>query len=187
MNKIVVKGSTLGDSLVGGDQYSFNIHIPPADPTVIIRGLENFQKLTQDDEDFQDFLDRLNFYVNQKNNIPVIGLEKKLVNGGRADLVTDAVERKDAFAKRLLKSQLNTRRQWIYLYVLQKISSAFEGLVRPLIKKGATGDAIDATIYYGIVSNIYNEVVGIDSTIDQYTISGMIYFLTGKCHLIWEP
>ncbi|MOA41785.1 hypothetical protein D3C78_1637840 [compost metagenome] len=97
-----------------------------------------------------------------------------------------AIERKDAFAKRLMKSQLNRRRQAIFLYILQKISFGFEESIRPLIKQGVPNDVIDGVILNGIVDTIYREVMAEDFTIDQYMISGMLYFLTGKCHLIWE-
>ncbi len=186
MNKANIWGSQVQGSVRVGDDTNFVIHLPSPDPTAITRALAKLHELCEDDEDFQYFVERLNFFTSDKSHSSLIGLEQKLVNGGRADLLEVAIERKDSFAKRLMKSQLNRRRQWIFLYILQKISFAFEDLVRPLIKQGAPPEAIDSVIMNGIIDSIYREVMGEDITIDQYTISGMLYFLTGKCHLVWE-
>ncbi|WP_373620484.1 ABC-three component system protein [Pseudomonas aeruginosa] len=169
-----------------GDDTNYIIQLPTPDPTAITRALARFQELSENDEDFQWFVERLDFFTNQKTQTPVIGLEQKLRNGGREDLIEVAIERKDFFAKRLMKSQLNRRRQGVFLYILQKISFGFEEHVRPLIKQGAPNEVIDGVILNGIVDAIYREVMAEDITVDQYIISGMLYFLTGKCHLIWE-
>lgn len=186
MNKASILGSNIQGGVRVGDDTNYVINLPPADPTAITRALARIQELSEHDEDFMYFIERLDFFTNQKTQSPMIGLEQKLKNGGREDLLEVAIERKDAFAKRLMKSQLNRRRQAIFLYILQKISFGFEESVRPLIKQGVPNDVIDGVILNGIVDTIYREVVAEDFTIDQYMISGMLYFLTGKCHLIWE-
>lgn len=186
MNKANVLGSHIHGDLRVGDNNKYIINLPPPDPAAISRALAKFQELSKADEDFRWFVERLDFFTNQKNQTLVIGLEQKLINGDREDLLEIAIERKDFFAKRLMKSQLNPRRQWIFLYILQKISFAFEESIRPLIKKGASSEVVDGVILSRIVDAIYHEVVAEDPTIDQYIISGMLYFLTGKCHLIWE-
>lgn len=186
MNKVIIKSSEIGKDLIGGDQHNYNIELPPIDYETVVRGLERFQEMTEGDEDFQYFIERLEFFTNDKRRSAVIGLENKLIKGGRGDLVDDAIEKKDHFAKRLSRSQLNPRRQWIYLYILQKIKATFDSSIRPLIKSKAGSEVIDVAIYHYIVDRVYSEVIGSDSTIDQDTISGMLYFLTGKCHLVWD-
>ncbi len=186
MNKANVWGSQIHGGVRVGDETNYYINLPPPDPTAITRALAKFQELSENDEDFQWFVERLDFFTNQRTQSPVIGLEQKLINGGREDLLEVAIERKDFFVKCLMKSQLNQRRQGVFLYILQKISFAFEEHVRPLIKKGAPNEVIDSVILNGIVDAIYREVMAEDLTVDQYMISGMLYFLTGKCHLIWE-
>lgn len=186
MNKASIIGSQIHGDVRVGDQSSYTINLPPADPIAVTRFLQKIEELRSSDEDFQWFSERLEFFTSQKNKVPVIGLEQKLKNGGRDDLIETAIERKDLFAKRLVKTQLNQRRQGVFLYILQKISFSFEETIRPLMKKGIDNEAIDSAILYGIVETIYREVMAEDPTIDQATISGMLYFLTGKCHLLWE-
>lgn len=186
MNKASVFNSQIHGNMKVGDDNHYTINLPPADPTVIARFLQKIEELSSNDEDFHWFVDRLEFFTTQKTKIPVIGLEQKLKNGGREDLIEIAIERKDSFAKRLFKSQLTQRRQGVFIYILQKISFSFEDTVRPLMKKGVENEVIDGVILHGIVDAIYREVMAEDPTMDQSTISGMLYFLTGKCHLIWE-
>lgn len=186
MNKANVRGSQIYGGLRVGDDTNYIINLPAPDPTAITRALSRIQVLSESDEDFQWFVERLDFFTNQKTQTPVIGLEQKLMNGGREDLLEVAIERKDVFAKRLMRSQLNRRSQGVFLYILQKIHFAFEELIRPLIKNGAPNGVIDDVILNGIVNAIHREVMAEDLTIDQHMISGMLYFLTGKCHLIWE-
>jgi hypothetical protein len=185
-NEVNVKGSEVRGDVRVGDEVNYIVNLPPPDPTAITRVLARVQELSENDEEFKWFIERLDFFTNQKTQTPIIGLEQKLINGGRDDLLEIAIERKDFFAKLLMKSQLNRRRQGVFVYILQKVSFTFEELIRPLMKKGVATEVIDEVILNGIVDRIYREVMAEDLTIDQYMISGMIYFLTGKCHLIWE-
>lgn len=186
MNKASVFNSQIHGNIKVGDDNHYTINLPPADPAVVERFLKKIEELSSSDEDFQWFVERLEFFTTQKTKIPVIGLEQKLKNGGREDLIEVAIERKDLFVKRLFKSQLTQRRQGVFIYILQKISFSFEEMVRPLMKKGVESEVIDEIILRGIVDAIYREIMAEDPTIDQSMISGMLYFLTGKCHLIWE-
>ncbi|THJ33512.1 hypothetical protein E8K88_09540 [Lampropedia aestuarii] len=186
MNKANVFGSHIHGNLNVGDENHYTINLPPPDPAAITRFLVKIQELSTNDDDFQWFVERLDFFTNQKTKTPVIGLEQKLINGEREDLIEIAIERKDLFAKRLMKSQLNQRRQGVFLYILQKISFTFEETIRPLMKNGVANEVIDGVILHGIIDTIYRDVMAEDPTIDQSMISGMLYFLTGKCHLIWE-
>ncbi|MCK9818139.1 hypothetical protein M1B35_29425 [Pseudomonas sp. MAFF 302046] len=187
MNKIVVTESDVKGSVVGGDQHNVTYIVAAApDPNVIRAGLDRIGALSEGDEEFQDFVELLNTYLADRAGRPVIGLQKKLVNGNREDLVEEAIEHKDRFAKIAARAQLSPRRQYIYFYILQKIKASFDGQIRPLLKSGARPEDIDQAIYHNIVNTIFAEVCSVDVSIDQYLIYGMLYFLTGKCHLVWE-
>lgn len=188
MNKIVVKSSDVKGPIIGGDQNNItHIHVAAApDPNIIRAGLDRISLLSERDEEFKDFIELFNSYLRDREGRPIVGLRQKLLNGGREDLVEDAIEHKDRFAKIAAKAQLSPRRQYIYFYILQKIKAAFDGQIRPLIKAGARPEDIDQSIYHNIVNSIFSEVNSVDISIDQHLIYGMLYFLTGKCHLVWE-
>ncbi|RRV23306.1 hypothetical protein EGJ29_09700 [Pseudomonas sp. s199] len=116
----------------------------------------------------------------------MIGLEAKLRNGNREDLIESAIEHKDRFVKKISRGQLASRRQYIYYYILQKLDTQFHVQIVPLLKIGTPPHAIDAAIYNEIVSAVHSEALQVDPSIDMQLIYGMLYFLTGKCHLVWE-
>ena len=187
MNEIVVKDSDIKGSVVGGDQNNITYVVTAApDPNVIRAGLDRISALSEGDEEFKDFIEIFNSYLTDRAGRPIIGLKQKLLNGDREDLVEEAIEHKDRFAKIAAKAQLSPRRQYIYFYILQKIKAAFDGQIRPLIKAGVLPENIDQSIYLNIVNSIFCEVNSVDISIDQHLIYGMLYFLTGKCHLVWE-
>lgn len=187
MNEIVIKSSEVVGSIVGGDQHNVTYVIPAApNPNTIRAGLDRISSLSKGDEEFEDFIELFHSYLTDRTGRPVIGLKQKLINGNREDLVEDAIEHKDRFAKIAAKAQLSPRRQYIYFYILQKIKASFEGQIRPLMKAGARPGDIDQTIYHTIVNTIFDEICSVDVSIDQHLIYGMLYFLTGKCHLVWE-
>ncbi|NAO55362.1 ABC-three component system protein [Pseudomonas syringae] len=187
MNKIAIDNSEIKGPVIGGDQNNITYVVAAApDPTVIRAGLERISLLSESDEEFRDFIEVFNSYLNDRVNRPIIGLKQKLLNGDREDLVEEAIEHKDRFAKIVARAQFSPRRQYIYFYILQKIKAGFDGQVRPLIKAGALPENIDQSIYHNIVNSIFSEVNSVDISIDQHLIYGMLYFLTGKCHLVWE-
>lgn len=187
MNEIVIKNSEVTGSIVGGDQHNVTYVMPATpNPNTIKAGLDRISSLSKDDEELEDFIELFHSYLADRTGRPVIGLEQKLINGNRKDLIEDAIEHKDRFAKIAAKAQLSPRRQYIYFYILQKIKASFDGQIRPLIKAGARPGDIDQTIYHNIVNAIFNETCSVDISIDQHLIYGMLYFLTGKCHLVWE-
>lgn len=186
MVEIKIVESEVGGDVVGGNKYQVLISPSAPNPEVLRGAIERITALSEEDEEFQDFLDGYNFFVVQKSGRDVIGLEGKLRRGGRDDLLEEAFEKKDRFAKKVMKGQLTRRRQYIYFYILQKIQSAFDSQIKPLFKIGADNLSVDAAIYKEIVCSVHSEVVQIDPSIDQHLISGMLFFLTGRCVLKWQ-
>jgi len=185
MNTVSVQGSKIIGDVIGGNKYVKVLSAP--NPDALKNAIVKLTGLSQDSDEYKDFVEGLDFYLNDvKSSRNVIGLEQKLINGGREDLVDEAVTKKDRFSKILARGQLSPRRQYMYYYALQKIQSSFDGNIRPLIKEKIKFSEIDSAIYNEVVVSVYAELVEVDISIDQYLIYGMLYFLTGKCHLRWE-
>jgi hypothetical protein len=113
----------------------------------------------------------------------LVGLEAKLDAAGREDLTRYAIELKEKFHKKLTKDQLSTSRQQAYVQILSYIRTSFLGKVRPLISSGDQV-AVDQEIH-NIVVDIYGQVSETLYDITTEHILGMLYYLTGKCHLEW--
>ncbi|HUE93070.1 ABC-three component system protein [Pseudomonas sp.] len=186
MTTVKVVNSSVKGSVIGGNNYEITISPPAPDPELLRGAIKQLETLSAQDEEFADFLERFEYYVNDHSGRPVIGLENKLINGGREDLIESAIEHKDRFVKRISRGQMAGRRQYIYYYVLQKLHVQFDVQIRPLLRIDTPSHVVDMAILNEIVSVVYSEVSQVDPSIDMHLIYGMLYFLTGKCHLVWE-
>ena len=65
------------------------------------------------------------------------------------------------------------------------ISTTFQQKIRPLIQENATNSVVDDAVQKYIINPVYQSIVGFDTGITSEHVAGMLYFLTGKCHLLW--
>jgi hypothetical protein len=183
-NDIIVKNTAIGRDFIGRDDNSTNINTI-YDRSMYLQTLyEKFQKERLDNKgDFQSFED----FDYIKSNKDVIGLEQKLIDGHRDSLIEYAKEVKERFHKKLLKtSQYSLAAQEINAYILFKIRACFMGEIYELICNDTPIQQINFLITERIIKPTMAEL-GLN--IFQYTdddIRGMIYFLTGNCHIKWS-
>ena len=119
------------------------------------------------------------------------GLEEKLRDGNiPARMILKALRQKDKYAKKADKFSCYEAAQQIDLQLFSMIKDKFEVFVYPMLLKGASVNDIMITIETEIVDKareiLFSEGGNADSlnyTTD--TIYGMLYYLTGMCHLNW--
>jgi hypothetical protein len=143
-------------------------------------------KEMENDKDYCGFIEKLASYMTEVSG-PIIGLEEKLKKGNRLDLLENALLLKESFAKCLTREQLAPSMQEAYVHILSCIRTIFFHKVRPLIQTSTSSIVIDKAIYDDIVMSIYTQISDIrelNHTMDD--ILGMLYFLTGNCHINWE-
>lgn len=133
-----------------------------------------------------DIIDDLNDYITDYPYRKIIGLEVKLNNGRREDLYPRAILLKNRFERRIAKAQLSIVEQKVYVQVLSHILSAFAQYIRPKILEDQSKDVIDAAIFEKIIEPVHKAIIDFDDCITKELVSGMLYFLTGKCHVIWD-
>ncbi|WP_101675438.1 ABC-three component system protein [Alloalcanivorax mobilis] len=139
-----------------------------------------------DDEELVDFIEDLSDLVNSHPNREIVGLEEKLNAGGRGDLVADATYLKNKFERRVAKNQLLAIEQHVYVQILSAIISIWKQKIRPLINSNSGDMKVDEVIFEEILCPIHKAVIKYDSLITTESVSGMLYFLTGKCHVRWD-
>lgn len=148
--------------------------------------IEQVMKALRGEDRLVNILEDLAEYITEHPDREIIGLEKKLELGGRQDLFNRARRLKNKFAQRVAKSQMSITEQRVYIQILSAINTIWYQHIQPRIASGASSQEIDQLILEELIKPVHQAIVRFDSTITTEIVIGMLYFLTGKCHLVWE-
>ena len=152
---------------------------------------KRFEKLKeeiQNNKQYLEVLEELKWYLTQRDGIDVT---QKLADGGFSeDEILEATRKKEKYWKKSQKYQFFESAQKIDLDLLARIKMNFEAYVKPLIQSVAEKDKIMIAIVENVINpilEILNEDGADDELLDYNAddIYGMIYHLTGNCHLYW--
>lgn len=138
------------------------------------------------DNELVDIIDGLNDYITDHPYREIIGLEKKLNNGNREELYSKALLLKNRFERKIAKAQLSIVEQKVYVQILSHILSAFDQYIRPKILNLQPKELVDATVFEKIIEPVHKAIIDFDDCATKELVSGMLYFLTGKCHIVWD-
>jgi hypothetical protein len=154
--------------------------------TSLETAIEQVKKNQRGEDKLVDILEDLADYITQNPNREVIGLEKKLERGNRTDLFSRASYLKNKFARRVAKNQMSVTEQLVYIQILSAISTTWYQSIHPKILLGLNNTEIDNAIYEDLIKPVHQAIVRFDCTITTETVCGMLYFLSGNCHIIWN-
>jgi hypothetical protein len=186
INKVVQKDNAAEGDLVGRDKNVTNILVQ-GQISALRRRSQELKELYSNDEGYRGFIEKLQKYLTYaESNRAVRSLEEKLTAGQRADLVGEAKVLKEQFAKKISRHQFSDQAQELFSHILAQIHSFFNSKVRPLIAAKTDNVVIDALIYDELIKKIYDEVGDGTLNIDMQEIRGMLFYLTGNCHLEWD-
>lgn len=156
------------------------------------RFAKRFEKLNKEvanDERYEGVMESLKYYLTSRDGID---MPTKLQDGGfKESEIIEATRKKEKFAKRLELNQFFESAQWIDSQLFGKIKMDFEAFVLPLINGGATKDEILKEVVIKVVQPVLDliNIEGEYDTVLNYNaddIFGMVYYLTGQCHLNWK-
>jgi len=178
-------------NIIHGDNAGRDIHkstnIYNTDTSALRRRSEELNDLYCKDPEYKGFIEKLQKYLTpaegQKRSR---NLEEKLRTGNRDDLVEEALRLKENFSKKIHKNQFSEQAQELFAHILAQINSFFNSKIRPLILSDAPAEHIDKLIYDELVIKIYDDVGNCKLDIDTEEIKGMLFYLTGNCHLEWD-
>lgn len=186
-NKINLEDSHIGEKFVGRDDKSVNITYKSSNRATYLQDLyERYQKEKLENPDFKELCEELD-YFNSIIDEEVIGLEEKLRQGGREKLISYALEVKERFHKKLMKtSQYSEVAQDINVYLLTKVRRGFIMDIYNLICENESEEKVNFLISERIIKPV-QEDLGINLfRYNEDDIMGMIFFLTGNCHIKWN-
>lgn len=164
-----------------------NLHITPK--TRWQKHFEELKRQVENDDRYATFIDDFKEYNTAKEGI---GLEKKLVDGNFTETeINRALSQKEKYAKRLVMGEMFLAQQIIDVEIFSIIENNFYTYVFPLIIENYHKKDILATLNEKVIQHIL-EILNKEGAEDDYLnynandIFGMVYFLTGKCHLNWK-
>jgi len=180
--------TTQSGNVVAGDQAGRDIikYITSDNsrPSEMGRLIDRFKAEHQNDPQFEDTVEKLRHYSKPTGDT-VLGLDGKLSAGNRQDLLEFATATKEQFAKSLAKHQFSESAQEIHAYLLAEVFTRFNTHVYPLIRQSSThaqiADAIQTRVVDPVKALLEDNVLGLYA--DE--INGMLFFLTGNCHVRW--
>lgn len=150
-----------------------------------------FRQLHQEIQDrtTRKIIDDLLFYTTKLDGTK--GMEEKLHDGGFSDgFIRAALRKKQQYAKKAMQFDCYPSAQEINLLIFADIINAFTVYIEPMIDREDPVDAVMEKIHEKVVAPIMTKINenGAEDQDLRYTtdhIYGMIYYLTGMCHLNW--
>jgi hypothetical protein len=184
-NKVIQEGNVVHGSMAAHD---VNIFEAPRGETVLARLFRRLKTEAAEDRVLSEYIGELEIFTRQVENEDVIGLEEKLKAAGRDDQLIMAMKMKEMIFASLSQNIFSPTFQQIYATLIGKVFEEFETWVKPAIQSDADRATIDILVNTKVIKPIIAEVeqCGEYAGIVTQTIRGMVYFLTGNCHIRWH-
>lgn len=133
-------------------------------------------------------IDSLQHYHDNVDGPTVIGLDEKLKRANRQQEVEMANKLKELFCKKLVANQLFKSAQEIFVVLLGIMYELFQCHVQPLINAGASADDINKAVFEHVLQPLFEKIEAEDNALNLLMpdLRGMLYFLTGNCHIKWK-
>lgn len=153
-------------------------------PTLMGRLIKTFHEERERNSTIDVVMDSLDIFLRRTDADPV-GLATKLAAGGRSNELNEASELKELFHKKLTLYQLTPAAQEMFAIALAQAKLNFQHSVTPLIAAGAPRDAIERAFLGDVINPVFGLLEDNPMSISPLEVKGMIYYLTGNCHLSW--
>ncbi|PPK74963.1 hypothetical protein B0F87_107206 [Methylobacter tundripaludum] len=189
----VYQSEIRAETVVGRDDNR-KIYNTIYNQSIIYREDQTLKKLLNEHElekqknpKYQEFSDELNNFFKQKTENKLRDLTQKLVDGDRENFVSVALEAKERVTKKIYKFSLYTSAQEVYTHLLTNIRTTFKHSIESKIKSGKFDIfEIDDLVKNIIIEPFYQTVQGSSLYIDLDELYGLLYLLTGNCHIEWD-
>lgn len=185
-NDVSLNGTTIGGKFTGRDDYSLNFSNTLERSEYLHNLYSKFQEEKNTNPELKELCEELDYFNSQIVNETVVGLDNKLIAGNREKILSYAKNVKEKFHKKLMRtSQYSIIAQDINVYILSKVRRSFMMEVYTLICNNDSEEKINALIAERIINPVKAELGLNLFKYDEDDIMGMIFFLTGNCHIKW--
>ena len=177
---VVLKGNDVEGDIVVGIKKVYN-----AQPTALSRLYEILRDAEQASTHKSKIADQLQHYK-ATASFDVRGLEAKLTEGERTDIIPEALIWKQRAAMLIARWQTSPVTQDIITLILTFIHTEFVQHVKPAIQAGHSRIDVEALISEKVLAPT-NALLGEnDLQITSIDVLGLLYFLGGNCHIRWD-
>lgn len=150
---------------------------------------EKLQEEVKNDERYESFIED---FHNYNTILDGIGLEQKLIDAGfnKTEIIR-ALRFKEKYSKRVVIGEMFQSQQEIDVEIFSLIDNNFYTYVFPKIEEEAPKSEILILLKEKVIQPIL-DILNREGEFDNFLnynandIYGMVYFLTGKCHLNWK-
>lgn len=169
--------NSAGGDIVGGNKITHVYNHHNSELEWLYNQLGNDVETTQ-------IAEKLIHYASQ-TDYDIRGLEQKLTDANRGDILQYATNLKSYAAKLILKYQTSKTAQRIILITLTKLFTSFMQKIWPLILADKSRIEVDDAVDL-LIKDVHNYLG--ENKLELYTddLLGLIYFLTGNCHIKWD-
>lgn len=150
---------------------------------------ERLQEQVHTDQRYESFIEDFHNYNTIQDGI---GLERKLLDAGfNNQEILRALYFKEKYAKRVIRGEMFLAQQEIDVEIFSIIDNNFYTYIFPKIEEDCDKKEIVALLMEKVINPILyilNKEGEYDSFLNYNAndIYGMLYFLTGKCHINWK-
>lgn len=177
----------------GGDVAGHDIthiHNNAIPPTWYQQKFMHLAAEIEKDQRYESTIDDLVYYQTLLDGQK--GLEEKLKDGGLNNaVISSAIRKKLKFAKKLEKYKYYVSAQWINSHLFAEIIMKFNDYIVPMIEAGEDKQSIMSSVSRYVINPLVQKL-NKEGSNDNYLcydaedIYGMVFFLTGRCHINWK-
>lgn len=170
-----------GGDVVGRDKITNN-NLPHPRQLDLLSA--NYKIELEKNQTTSDIIDELQHYKTRDPNVR--DLQEKLNAAGFDYLIDEAEELKELMAKLIIKNQHYRSAQKIITLLLADVESIFNAQIKPKLSPDVSESDIKDLFRILLEQEIQDKLGENVLEIFNRQINGMVFFLTGNCHLEWE-
>ncbi|NWL05918.1 hypothetical protein DM807_08455 [Pseudomonas hunanensis] len=176
-----IKNSNFFGPYAGRDLINHNILPRPTQMDLLV---DVYKDEVKNGAEVSTLIDELVHYNSQKYEIR--NLETKLTEVNLNELIDEAEELKQLISMLIMKNQNYKSAQKMIALLLDEVASVFNSKIKPHVTCGVTKAIAEQLIAQHLEGEI-RKALG-ENVLEIYNrqIKGMLYFLTGNCHLEWK-
>jgi hypothetical protein len=180
-------GSSVDGDQVGRDKITYEAQKKlPRAASSVAGFVEQFRKEVAQDVVLGQVIDTLQHFLENVDADPALDLAAKLRLAGREKEIREAEAFKELFAKKVHRLLFSPSAQETFSYLLGRMYQLFRYRIRPLVESGRTPDEVDTALFEMVIDPIQELVDRNELPVQPQEIMGMLYYLTGNCHIKWH-